>query len=164
MFKVIEQYGYPYDFTQSILQDVRKKAKFRLFGMADDNAMYTNGVVSELKNLGHYMELLFSTRAKVVSKLGVVLMVEENCNRELKQQLQIEPEKLSEYAAKWRFKHILVKLEKQVGIKDGPHFNLVSGILFAPLSLTPTVPLLQRVIQADATHIVLGNILYYFPG
>ena len=82
----------------------------------------------------------------------------------LKQQLQIEPAKLSEYAAKWRFKHILVKLEKQVGIKDGPHFNLVSGILFAPLSLTPTVPLLQRVIQADATHIVLGNILYYFPG
>ena len=42
--KVLEPYGYPYAFTESLLQDARKQAKLDLFGVADDNAMYANGL------------------------------------------------------------------------------------------------------------------------
>ncbi len=53
--KVLEPYGYPYAFTESLLQDARKQAKLDLFGVADDNAMYADGVVSELRSLGHHV-------------------------------------------------------------------------------------------------------------
>ena len=79
--KVVEPYRYHYAFTESILQDAQKKAKLDLFGMADDKAMYAKGVVAELKHFGRYVELLYSSRAKVVLKLGNILISEENRNR-----------------------------------------------------------------------------------
>ena len=116
--KVVEAYGYPYAFTESILQDARKKAKLDLFGMAEDNAKYADGVVKELKLLGHHVELLYSSRAKVVSKLGVLLIAEENRNRKQKGEAPLEPNKRSDFVAKWRFKNA-IELENQIGMKDG---------------------------------------------
>ena len=58
--------------------------------------------------------------------------------------------------AKWRFKNA-IELENQVGLKDGPQFQFLSGILFSPSTSTSTVPLLQRVIQADAAHMSIGK-------
>ena len=118
--------------------------------------MYAEGVVSKLRRLGHHVKLLYSTRSKVVSKLGVVLIAEVNHDQKLKSLPPLEPDKRSELVARWRYKNA-VELDKQVGLKDGPQFRFLSGILFAPLTSTSTVPLLQKVIQADAAHMCIGK-------
>ena len=77
----------------SILQDAHKKAKLDLFGNADDNAINTKGVVAELRGLGHPVEAVYSTRANVVSKFGVSLIMDDNMICKLKSKPPIQPKK-----------------------------------------------------------------------
>ena len=138
LHKVVQTYGYPYAFTDSLLQDARKKAKLDLFGNVDDNAKFAEGVIAELRLLGHHVEPMFTTRSKVVSKLGLLIISEENRLRKLKSTPPLQPEKRSEFVAKWRFKNA-IEIDKQIGLKDGPQFRFMSGILFTPSSSTTTM-------------------------
>ena len=55
---MLQPYGYDYAFTDSIIQDARAKAKFDIFGSPDDNVKYAQSVARELKEMGHFVELL----------------------------------------------------------------------------------------------------------
>jgi hypothetical protein len=55
-------YGKEYALTDLILQEERTNAKAQLFGVAEDNVKFAEGMKSELEKEGHVVELC--TRAE----------------------------------------------------------------------------------------------------
>ena len=141
---MLQPYGYEYAFTDSIIQDARAKAKFDIFGSPEDNVKYAHSVARELKDLGHFVELLYCTRAKVVSKLGYVVLAEEDYRRKYDGDSPLPSNERSAFVEKWKKQHA-TQLCDQLGWKDGPQYEFLTGILFAPSTTAITVPLLQKV-------------------
>ena len=148
---MLQPYGYEYAFTDSIIQDARAKAKFDIFGSPEDNVKYAHSVARELKEMGHFVELLYCTRAKVVSKLGYVVLAEEDYRRKYDGDSPLPSNERSAFVEKWKKQHA-TKLCDQLGLKDGPQFELLTGILFARSKTTITVPLLQKVSPLGWTY------------
>ena len=78
---MMEPYGYDYAFTDAIIQHGKVKAKLLVFGDADDNVKYAQGVYRQLKDLGHIVKYVYSKRSIEISKLGHVVIVEEEYRR-----------------------------------------------------------------------------------
>jgi hypothetical protein len=140
---MLQPYGYDYAFTDSIIQDARAKAKLDIFGSPQDNVKYANHVARKLKDMGHFVELLYCKRSTVLSKLGHVVLAEEDYRRKYDGESPLPSNEHSTFVEKWKKQHA-TKLCDKLGLKDGPQFDFLTGILFAPTT-TITVPLLQKV-------------------
>ncbi len=55
-------YGKEHALTDSILQEARTNAKAQLFGVAEDNVKFAEGMKSELEKEGHIVELVYTSR------------------------------------------------------------------------------------------------------
>ena len=124
--------------------EARSKAKLAIFGSASDNVTYAMGVEQELKKMGHYVELIYCSRSKILSKLGHVVLAEEGYRRKLNEEAPLSPNERKPFLDKWKEKHA-IELGNQLGLKDGPQFNFLTGILFATSTSKQNVPLLQKV-------------------
>ena len=62
--EILKPYAKDYAVTDAILQDARHLAKELLFGSAEDNVQYADGLAAELRRMGHEVELLFANRKK----------------------------------------------------------------------------------------------------
>ncbi|KAL3772055.1 hypothetical protein ACHAWU_008077 [Discostella pseudostelligera] len=154
--EVLKPYGHAYAFTDSILQDAKRKAKLDLFGSAEKNVTYANGVVSEMIALGHHAKLEFMSRKQVMKRLGVILINEENKRRLDAKEAVMDKSEWNLFVKNWK-KENAVALEKECGLADGPQSRFLTGIMFAPSTSSHQVPLLQKVVQADASHMLIGK-------
>ena len=55
--------------TDSVLQEARINAKAQLFGVAEDNVKFTEGMKSELEKEGHVVELVYTSRKDTLKKI-----------------------------------------------------------------------------------------------
>ena len=140
----MEPYGYDYAFTDAVIQHGKAKAKLLVFGDADDNVKYAQGVYRQLKDMGHLIEYVYSKRSKVISKLGHVVIAEEEYRRKYNGLPSFGPMEKSSFVDKWKRDHEK-EITKQLGYKTGPQFQFLTGILFATSASKNTVPLLQNV-------------------
>ena len=140
----LSTYGYQYAFTDAIMVEARSKAKLAIFGSASDNVKYAMGVEQELKKMGHFVELIYCSRSKILSKLGHVVLAEEGYRRKNDEEPPLTPQERKPFLDNWKQQHA-VELGNQIGLKDGPQFNFLSGILFATSTSKENVPLLQKV-------------------
>ena len=63
--------------TDSIVQDSKQLAKLELFGDADDNVRYAEGVAAQLRALGHSVDLHYHDRRKTLQMMTTVVLHEE---------------------------------------------------------------------------------------
>ena len=142
--KMMEPYGYDYAFTDVIIQHGRAKAKLMVFGDASDNIKYAQGVFRQLKDMGHIVEYVYSKRSKVISKLGHVVIAEEDYRRKFEGLPTFGATERSSFVDKWKRDHER-EITNQLGYKTGPQFQFLTGILFATSASKNTVPQLQNV-------------------
>ena len=140
----MEPYGYHYAFTDAIIQHGKAKAKLKVFGDPDHNVQFANGVLRQLKDMGHVVEYVYSKRSKVISKLGHVVIAEEEYRRKYEGLPPFAANERSAYVDEWKRGHEK-EITKQLGYKTGPQFEFLSGILFATSTSKVTVPALQNV-------------------
>ena len=116
-----------------------------VFGNADNNIKYAQGVYRQLKDMGHIIEYVYSKRSKVISKLGHVVIPEEGyCQKFEGLVPMLGATEWSTFVDKWKRDHES-EITKQLGYETGPQFQFLTGILFATSSSKNTVPLLQNV-------------------
>jgi hypothetical protein len=60
----MKPYAKEYTLTDSIVQDARDMAKLQLFGSAEENVQYAHGVVDQVRELGHKVEMIFQDLVK----------------------------------------------------------------------------------------------------
>jgi hypothetical protein len=142
--KLLKPFGYEYAFTDSIIQDARAKAKLDIFGKPEENVKYANAIAREMKDMGHMVEMLYSKRSKIISKLGHVVLAEEDYRRKYDGESPLAANERAPFVEKWKRQHAS-QMSEQLGLKDGPQFEFLSGILFAPSTTRITVPLMQNV-------------------
>ena len=75
--EILKPFVKDYAATDSILQDSRRLAKELLFGSAEENVWYANGLKAELQSMGHDVELLFSDRKETIQQVCAVVLCEE---------------------------------------------------------------------------------------
>ena len=55
--------------TNSILQEARTNAKAQLFGVAEDNVKFAEGMKSELEKEGHIVELVYTNKKDTLKNI-----------------------------------------------------------------------------------------------
>jgi hypothetical protein len=70
-------YAKEYTLTDSIVQDARDKAKLQLFGSAEENVHYAWGVVDQVRELGHEVEMIFQDRWETLQLVSSVMLHED---------------------------------------------------------------------------------------
>jgi hypothetical protein len=65
-------YRKEHSLTDSILQEARTKAKAQLFGIAEENVKYAEGMKLELEKDGHVVELMYTTRKETLHYVCVL--------------------------------------------------------------------------------------------
>ena len=81
--------------TDAILQDARHLAKELLFGLAEDNLQYADGLAAKLQRMGHDVEILFANRKETIQKALAVVLCEEMARlKKIKQTMDAAQQKL----------------------------------------------------------------------
>jgi hypothetical protein len=55
----MKPYAKEYMLTDSIVQDARDMAKLQLFRSAEEKVQYSQGVLDQVRGLGHKIEMIF---------------------------------------------------------------------------------------------------------
>ena len=84
--------------------EARAKAKLAIFGGASDNVKYAKGVKDELKKMGHFFELVYCSRSKIILKLGHVVLAEEGYCRKLDKEAPLSPNERKSFLEAWEEK------------------------------------------------------------
>ena len=143
--------------TENILQNARVWATNELFGNADDNVGYAEGVRAALIDMGHTCELTYATRREVILKLRQTVIREEILRREANKEPVLEKgEMTNSFIRKWLIDNE-VELTHQLGVEDGPPQRFLSGMFICTSVSKVQVPFLQDVIQADGAHMSFGK-------
>ena len=117
-------YGNNYALTDSVLQVSRDMTKNQLFGSADVNVKYASAVAARMRDLGHEVKLVFSTRREVLTAVSSIVLSEELARRKkLKQSFNGAERK--KYVDNW-------KLEKEKFLYDALGYEdaMVPSIVF----------------------------------
>ena len=143
--------------TENILQNARVWATNELFGNADDNVRYAEGVRDAIIEMGHTCELTYATRREVLLKLRQTVIREEILRREaIKEPVLEKGEMTNSFVRKWLIDNE-VELTHQLGVEDGPPQRFLSGMFLCTSISKLQVPFLQDVIQADGAHMSFGK-------
>jgi hypothetical protein len=99
--EILKPYAKDYAVTDAILQDARHHTKELLFGSAEDNVQYADGVAAELRRMGHEVELLFGNRKETIQKVLAVVLCEEMARlKKIKQTMDAAQQK--HYVKRWK--------------------------------------------------------------
>ncbi len=154
--EILKPYVKDYALTDSILQEGRDVAKNVLFGSAEENVQYAEGVQAELRAMGHDVELLYADRKETIQQVGAVVLSEEMI-RLKKLKTTMDPKEQKRYVKRWK-KDNEIFLNNVFGLADLSHLKrFLKGILVAPSSSKHLAPLLQDVFQADGAHSNFGK-------
>jgi len=72
--EILKQYGNNYALTDSVLQIGRNITKNQLFGSADVNVKYASAVAARMRDLGHDVKLVFSSRRQVLTAVSLIVL------------------------------------------------------------------------------------------
>ena len=75
--QALSAYGKDHSLTDSILQEARTEAKAQLFGVAEENVRYAEGMKSELEKDGHVVELMYTSRKDTLRNVEWLVIGEE---------------------------------------------------------------------------------------
>jgi hypothetical protein len=70
-------YGKEHSLTDLIFQEARTEAKAQLFGIAEENVKYAEGMKSELEKHGHVIELMYTSRKETLHNVERLVIGEE---------------------------------------------------------------------------------------
>ena len=104
---------------ESIIQDGRDLAKMELFGLANDNVKYADGVMDQLRALRHEVEMFFSDRHSTLQMVSTVVLNEENMRRKKDKLPALNKAMQKTYLMKWKAANE-VWLNTVFGTADGP--------------------------------------------
>lgn len=152
----MKDYANDYAVTDALIQDAKELAREELFGSPEQNVKYASGVASELVAMGHHVELKFGSRKDVDLRIGKVVLMEEGYRRKDAGEDKLRPQERKPFVDAWREKHA-IELDSSLGLEDGPSHCFLLGICFATSASVSTVPLLEKVVQADAAHMNIGK-------
>ena len=79
-------YGKEHSLADSILQEARTEAKAQLFGIAEENVKYAEGMKSELEKDGHIVELMYTTRKETISNVEHLVATNGTLDRDERRQ------------------------------------------------------------------------------
>ncbi len=63
--------------SDSILQEAKSEAKAQLFGKAEENVQYSEGMKTYLKRSGHTVELKYTSRKETLCNIEHLVISEE---------------------------------------------------------------------------------------
>jgi hypothetical protein len=154
----LSSYGKEHALTDSILQEAKTEAKAQLFGVAEDNVKFAEGVKSELEKEAHVVELVYTNRKDTLKNIERLVVGEELIRVKNETNGSLSKEEHRQFWSKWKTDHYAL-LVNQLGLKtqDSRFFH---GVFFTPSFTKTTVPKLQSLFTADACH--LSWICYNF--
>ncbi len=124
--EILKPYAKDYALTDSILQEGRDIAKDVLFGLAEENVQYAEGLQAELRASGHDVKLLFWDRKQTIGQVGAVVLSEEMAQlKKLKTMMDLEQQK--RYVKRWK-KDNEIFLNNVFGLADLSHLKHFSRV------------------------------------
>jgi len=124
-------------------------AKKVIFGIAEDNVCYAEGVVAAMRELGHSAELVYTSRDETLAAINTVVKSKN------KPPFDGIADRMA-FWKKWKEDNALCIINT-LGIKGGPAKNrFLSGILVATSASKSIFDTTQEVVQADGAHTSFG--------
>ena len=143
--QAMSAYGKEHSLADSILQEARTEAKVQLFGIAEENVKYAEGMKSELEKDGHIVELMYTTRKETIRNVEHLVATNGTLDRDER----------SQFWSKWKTENYAL-LDNQLGFKTQAK-QFVDGVFFMASFSQKTVPELQTLFMADACHLNFGK-------
>ena len=141
--------------TDSILQEAKTEAKAQLFGVAEDNVKFAEGVKSELEKEGHVVELVYTNRKDTLKNIERLVVGEDLIRVKNETNCSLSKEERRQFWTKWKKDHYAL-LVNQLGLKT-QESRFFHGVFFTPSFTKTTVPKLQSLFTADVCHLNFGK-------
>jgi hypothetical protein len=148
-------YGKEHALTDSILQDARSHAKAHLFGVAEENVKFAEGMKSELEKEGHVVELVYTSRKETLKNVERLVVGEELIRLKKATNGTLDREERRQFWNQWKLDNYAL-LVNQLGFKT-QQSRFFHGVFFTPSFTKRTVPELQTLFMADACHLNFGK-------
>ena len=100
--------------------------------------------------------MIFQDRQKTIQAASAVVLHEDLLRWKKMKLPALDRTSQLKYVNKWKAEKELFQ-NKEFGLKDGPQFLFLTGVLFATSSSKHLVPLLPHVVQADGAHSSFGK-------
>jgi hypothetical protein len=153
--QALSAYGKEHLLTDSILQEARTKAKAQLFGIAEVNVKYAEGMKSELEKHDHDVELMYTSRKEILRNVERLVIGEELLCVKSATNSTLNRDERRQFWSKWKADNYAL-LVNQLGFKTQALLFL-HGVFFMPSFLQKTVTKLQTLFMADACHLNFGK-------
>ena len=148
-------YGKEHALTDSILQEARTNAKAQLFGVAEENVKFAEGMKSELEKEGHVVELVYTSRKETLKNVERLVVGEELIRLKNETNGTLDREERRQFWNQWKMDNYAL-LVNQLGFKN-QQSRFFHGVFFTPSFTKTTVPELQTLFMADACHLNFGK-------
>ena len=102
--------------TDSILQEARTEAKAQLFGVAEENVRYAEGMKSELEKDGHVVELMYTSRKDTLRNVEWLVIGEEMIHLKSATNGTLNKDERRQFWSKWKTDNYAL-LINQLGFK-----------------------------------------------
>ena len=151
-------YGKEHALTDSILQEARTNAKAQLFGVAEENVKFAEGMKSELEKEGHVVELVYMSRKEILKNVERFVVGEELICLKNETNGTLGREERRQFWNQWKEDNYAL-LINQLGFKNQLS-RFFHGVFFTPSFTKTTVPELQTLFMADACHLNFGYTMF----
>jgi hypothetical protein len=152
----LSAYGKEHSLTDSILQEARTDAKAQLFGIAEENVKYAEGMKTELEKEGHIVTLIYTKRKETLRNVEHLVVGEELLRLKATTNGTLDKAERRQFWKKWKTDNYAL-LVNQLGYKTQDCTRFLHGIFFTPSFSQKTVPELQTLFTADACHLNFGK-------
>jgi hypothetical protein len=152
----LSAYGKEHSLTDSILQEARTDAKAQLFGSAEENVKYAEGMKAELEKDGHIVKLIYTNRKATLRTVEQLVVGEELLRLKNATNGTLDRDERHQFWSKWKSDNYAL-LVNQLGYKSQDSTRFLHGVFFTPSFTQKTVPELQTLFTADACHLNFGK-------
>jgi hypothetical protein len=153
--QALSAYGKEHSLTDLIMQEARTEAKAQLFGIAEENVKYAEGMKSELEKHGHVVELMYTSRKETLCNVERLVIGEELLRVKSVTNVTLNRDERRQFRSKWKADNYAL-LVNQLGFKTQA-LQFLHGVFFMPSFLQKTVPELQTLFMADECHLNFGK-------
>ncbi len=121
--------------TDSILQEARSDAKAQLFGIAEENVQYAEGMKLELEKDGHIIELMYTNRKATLRNVERLVVAEELLCLKSATNGTLNRDEGRQFWSNWK-KDNYALLVNQLGYKTQECTRFLHGVFFTPSFFT----------------------------
>jgi hypothetical protein len=99
-------YGKEHALTDLILQEARSNAKAQLFGVAEDNVKFAEGMKSELEKERRIVELVYTSRKDTLKYIERLVVGEEVIRLKNETNGTLDREECRQFWSQWKTDHL----------------------------------------------------------